>query len=177
MISAAHRLLPSWFSGIFFFLVALLVSGCVSPRTTDGNRPGAAPVVVSNAPATAPIVSNGITADMAAELARRWGVRVESLRLSAHGHILDFRYRVLDPDKARLLADRTKEAYLINEATGERLKVPNMPKVGALRSTAVQLERNRIYLILFANPGSRVKSGHRVAVEIDGFRADHLIVE
>ncbi|MDD5676783.1 MAG: hypothetical protein PHW60_02175 [Kiritimatiellae bacterium] len=177
MISTTHRLLPSWVSGVVFFLIPLLLAGCVSQQATNRNRHNATSAVVTNAPLAGPIATNGITADMAAELDRHWGIRVESLRLSAHGHILDFRYRVLDSDKARVLADRTKEACLINEVTGERLKVPNMPKVGALRSTAIQLERNRIYLVLFANPGSRIKSGHRVTVEIGEFKAEHLIVE
>ena len=104
-------------------------------------------------------------------------MRVESLRLSAQGHILDFRYRVLDPDKAAALTDRAQTAYLINEATGERHKVPKMPKMGTLRSTAVRPEAGRIYVILFANPGASIQSGDRVAVEIGAFRAEHLVVE
>lgn len=152
-------------------LLALLalVPGCASPGPAE--RPSAP------APALAGAGVNGISPEMAADLERHWGVRVESLRLSAHGHIIDFRYRVLDPDKARLLADGAKQAYLINDATGERLKVPNMPKVGPLRSTAVQLERDRIYLVLFANPGARIKAGQRVSVEIGEFKAEHLVVE
>jgi len=162
MISADHSLSLPWFSCIGSFLILLLSSGCVSPQTGVRNSNDTMPVAISNAPA---------------DLDFRWGIRVESLRLSAHGHILDFRYRVLDPDKAAALADGKTQAYLINEVTGERLKVPNMPKVGPLRSTTLHLEPNRVYIILFANPGSRVVSGNRVTVEIGDFKAEHLVVE
>lgn len=115
--------------------------------------------------------------DPAFELEEKWGIRVESIRLSAHGHILDFRYRVLDPDKARVLTDRTREAFLIHEDTGRRLKVPNMPKVGSLRSTTPNPEKNVVYVILFANSGAAIASGSLVAVEIGEFKAEHLVVE
>ncbi len=164
-------------AGIGVGVVLLLAAGCASPPAAGRRGHDAAPPAVSSAPVAAGVASNGVSAEMAADLEAQWGIRVESLRLSAHGHIIDFRYRVLDPGKAAVLADGSRPAFLINERTGERLKVPNMPKVGALRSTAARLERNRIYLVLFANPGSRVTAGQPVTVEIGDFKAEHLAVE
>ena len=108
------------------------------------------------------------------DLEQKWGIRVESLRLSAHGHMVDFRYRVLDGDKALPLADPANKAYLIDEATGTRLKVPVMPKVGALRSTAARPVAGVIYTILFANPGLLVKTNDAVTLEIGACRIEHL---
>jgi len=105
---------------------------------------------------------------------QNWGIRVEGLRLSAHGHMIDFRYRVLDSDKAFPLADPANNAYLIDEATGTRLKVPVMPKVGALRSTATALKAGVIYTILFANPGLLVKTNDCVTLEVGACRIEHL---
>ena len=31
---------------------------------------------------------------------KQWGVKFESLRVSANGYLLDFRYRIIDPEKA-----------------------------------------------------------------------------
>lgn len=52
-----------------------------------------------------------------------------------------------------------------------------MPKLGTLRSTAVRPEADRIYVILFANPGARIQSGNHVTVEIGACKAEHLVVE
>lgn len=106
----------------------------------------------------------------------KWGVQLLPIRLSAEGYILDFRYRVLDPEKALPLFDRKIKPYLVDEATGAVFAVPEPPKVGALRNTRKpQADRN--YFILFANPGRYVQKGKSVTVVIGEFKAEHLVVE
>ena len=105
-----------------------------------------------------------------------WGIRVESLRLSAGGHMIDFRYRVLDPEKAASLGKRENKACLIDEASGQKLLVPNTPKVGPLRQTAQRLIAGRVYWMLFSNAGGLVKPGSRVTVAIGDWRAEGLEV-
>lgn len=109
----------------------------------------------------------------------RWGVRIEGIRLSAAGNMLDFRYRVIDPDKASPLVDRTVKPYLLDQASGARLMVPSSPKVGPLRQTSADGKplAGRTYFILFANPGKYVKAGNKVTVVIGDFRAEDLTVE
>src|SRR3990172_7542680 len=46
----------------------------------------------------------------------KWGVRVLSIRQSAEGYMLDFRYRVIDAEKAAPLFDRKIKPHLIDEA-------------------------------------------------------------
>ncbi len=111
-----------------------------------------------------------------ASIEERWGVKVLPIRLSAEGYMLDFRYQVLDPEKAMSLFDRKIKPYLIDEASGAVLAVPEPPKVGALRNTR-KPQPDRIYFILFANPGRYVQKGKSVTVVIGDFKAEHLVVE
>jgi hypothetical protein len=107
---------------------------------------------------------------------RNWGVEVIGVKPVSSGYMLAFRYRVLDPDKARLLNDRNARAYLIDEESGTRLAVPALENVGELRSgTAVQAERT--YFMMFGNPGKLVKSGSRVSIVVGNFRVDGLLVD
>lgn len=109
-------------------------------------------------------------------LEERWGVKVLSINLSAGGYMLDFRYRVTDPQKALPLFDRRVKPFLVDEATGVTMVVPEPPKVGALRSTRPpQPERN--YFMMFANPGAFLKKGQKVTVVVGDFRAERLVVQ
>ena len=112
-----------------------------------------------------------------AELRERWGIEVASLHLSAHGRMVDFRYRVLNPEKAALLGDRTVKATLTDLATGAVLRVPSFPKTGSMRQTAAKMKTGRIYFMLFANTGMPVKVGSRVTVTVGDFKAEGLTVQ
>lgn len=105
------------------------------------------------------------------------GIQIEGLRLSAAGYMLDFRYRVLDPVKAAPLLDRNIQPYLLDEASGARLMVPDTPKVGRLRTTS----RNKIipgrsYYMLFANPGRYLRAGSKVTLVAGDARINELTV-
>lgn len=105
------------------------------------------------------------------------GIEVEGIRLSAAGYMLDFRYRVLDPVKAAPLLDRKIQPYLLDEASGARLAVPDAPKVGRLRTTS----RNKVipgrnYYILFANPGRYLQAGSKVTLVAGDARISDLTV-
>jgi hypothetical protein len=106
------------------------------------------------------------------------GIRMEGLRLSAAGYIVDFRYRVTDPDKAAVLLDRKIRPYLLDEASGAQLGVPDTAKLGQLRTTG----RNKVvpdqdYFILFANPGRYVQAGTRMTLVMGDVRLENLTVE
>jgi hypothetical protein len=106
---------------------------------------------------------------------RNWGVEVIGVKPVSSGYMLAFRYRILDPDKAKSLNDRKSKAYLIDEATGTRLAVPALENVGELRSGAAPVA-DRNYFMIFGNPGRLVKSGSRVSIVIGNFRVDQLVV-
>ncbi len=110
-------------------------------------------------------------------LQQRWGIEIASLRLSAQGSFVDFRYRVLDAEKAAPLSSHDWRPYLIDQQTGNRLSVPSTPKLGALRQTAQRLTPGRIYYIFFGNGQGLVKAGSKVTVVVGDCRIENLTVE
>lgn len=127
-------------------------------------------------PAEQPYAEAG-KAVMQGEIADTLGIKVEGIRLSAAGYMLDFRYRVLDPVKAAPLLDRKIHPYLLDEASGARLAVPDAPKVGQLRATS----RNKVivgrnYYMLFANPGRYLRTGSKVTLVAGDARISGLTV-
>ncbi len=108
---------------------------------------------------------------------QEWGVEIVSMRLSSAGHMLDFRYKVIDPDKAARIASRKVKAILIDQETGTRFAVPNPPKIGPLRQTSIKLKQGKTYFVLFTNPGRFIKQGNKVTVQIGNFVAQDIVVQ
>lgn len=107
------------------------------------------------------------------------GIRVESVRLSAAGAILDFRYRIMNPAKARPMIDRRIKPFAIVQGSGEKLAVPSYPKVGPLRQTTRfgDPKPGKVYYILFSIPAKNVKPGDKVTVVVGDFRVENLVVQ
>lgn len=107
---------------------------------------------------------------------RQWGVEVLHVRQSAAGYMLEFRYKVLDADKAKPLFERRTKPLLTHTESGAKLIVPTPAKTGALRNSNPPLA-GHTYWMFFANPGKLVKPGTHVNIEIGEFRADALLVQ
>ena len=137
---------------ILFIAAGVLISGCAS---TGADAPG--PAAVEAIPT----------------LAEQWGIEVVALRLTGSNYMLDFRYKVLDPDKAAELFERANKPVLIHQASGSRLEVPRPAKTGPLRPTNPPLA-GRTYFMLFSNPGV-VHAGDEVTIEIGDFEADVVV--
>jgi hypothetical protein len=106
---------------------------------------------------------------------RRWGVEVMDVRQTAAGYMLEFRYRVLDAEKAKPLFERRTKPVLTHAETGAKLIGPTPAKTGALRNSNPPLA-GHTYWMFFANPGKLVQPGDQVSVEIGEFRVDRLVV-
>ncbi|HEB68857.1 MAG TPA: hypothetical protein ENI88_04470 [Desulfobulbus sp.] len=106
----------------------------------------------------------------------KWGIEVTSLRMAVAGHMVDFRYRVLDPGKAETLFVRSNKPYLIDQASQKVLAVPNLGKVGPLR-TSNKPQQGRIYWMFFGNGGGLVHPGSKITVIIGDFRVENLVVQ
>ena len=104
------------------------------------------------------------------------GIQPLGIRVSAGGYMLDFRYRVLDPQAAADIIRRDVAPYLIEEASGSILRVPAPPKVGPLRHTGKNMMTDRGYFILFANPAKRIRPGDKVTVVMGEHRISQLVV-
>jgi hypothetical protein len=116
------------------------------------------------------IISNGV------KIEERWGIEIVSIRLSASDYMLDFRYRVIDPEKAHMFTQKEIKPYLIDQATGKKLPVART-RLGPMRQTAVTPVSGRNYAILFGNTNKVVKVGSKVTVVIGDFKAENLTVE
>ena len=107
---------------------------------------------------------------------RKWGIEIMFVRETASGYMLEFRYRVLDPEKAAALFVRKTKPVLTHVRTGAMLAVPTPAKIGALRNSDVPIA-DRTYWMFFANPNKIVKPGDRVNLQIAEFAVEGLVVK
>jgi hypothetical protein len=114
-------------------------------------------------------------ADLTA-IEEKFGVKVVAIRVTASGHMLDFRYQVIDEQKAAEVFKRQTKPYLIHQASGKTSSVPTMAKVGPLRSSN-KPQKGRIYWMFFSNPEGFVAEGDKVTVVIGNFKVENLSVQ
>jgi hypothetical protein len=119
------------------------------------------------------------TARVEMSLEEKWGIQLQPIRLTAAGYMIDFRYRVIDPEKAAPLLSRNVHRYVMVEKSKAILQVPSTEKLGMLRSavsTPAMVKKDRIYAALFANPGRHVKAGDKITIVLGEFKAENLMV-
>lgn len=104
-------------------------------------------------------------------------IDVQGVMLSAADYMLDFRYRVIDPERASDILSRNQKPYLVDQATGAKMVVPSPPKVGPLRQTTLKPQKNRTYYVMFANPGKFIKRDSKVDVVIGDFIVRDIVVK
>lgn len=105
------------------------------------------------------------------------GIEVLGLRQASAGYMIDFRYRVLDPDKAAPLLDHKIQPYLLDPASGAKLFVPSTPKLGQLRQTPKHPVAGDRYFMFFANPGRYAQPGSRLTLVAGDLRLENLTVQ
>ncbi len=120
-------------------------------------------------------VSQSAAQPALSEVEKEWGVQIIGIRISAAGSMLDFRYRVLDPEKAAPILDRQIRPYLIDQASGVAVGIKSFAQVGRLRQNTMRPEAGRIYFMMFTNPGFPKDS--KVTVVVGEFRAEDITVE
>lgn len=162
-----------WLAAIAGLAVALAPLGGCSTATTKAEQTETAVAAVPPpvaAPASAPPAAT-------ASPEERWGIQVDSIKLSAAGYMLDFRYRVLDAEKASPVLNRRVKPFLVVDTSGARLMVPNTPKLGLLRQVASGASPDRTHFMLFANPGKAVQSGSKVTLVMGDMKVEDIAVE
>lgn len=140
------------------WIVAVLIAGCATAPTAPSSSSGQERAV------------------RAASIGESAGVEVVSLRKTVAGRMLDFRFRVIDPEKAAPLLSRGTSAYILDPATGAKMPVPNT-KIGNMRQTTLKPEKGRVYFMFFDAAGQQVKSGDKVTVVIGEHRFQNLTVQ
>jgi hypothetical protein len=129
-------------------------------------------------PSPAPFATVNISPEKARELAEKWGVELLGMRLTSAGYMLDFRFRVMDADKALPLFDHRIKPHIVAERSNIKLPVPMAAKVGAFRPTnrGKNIKADKTYYMIFGNPDRHVKVGEKVTVVIGDFKVEHLMV-
>lgn len=121
-------------------------------------------------------VTNATHPRLKTRMKRDWGIEVLFVRETSAGYMLEFRYKVLDPERAAPLFERQAKPILTHVETGAQMIVPTPPKTGALRNSNLP-KANHTYWMFFANPGKFVKPGDEIRIEIGEFVANGLIVQ
>jgi hypothetical protein len=146
-------------------LLVLFAVGCAAQKTP---RASSVPAPAPAPPKPPPRPTVAAVPDL--------GIEVVGLHLSGGGSLVDLRYRVVNPSKAKLLTDRQGILHLRDEGTGLALNVPVMPYVGALRQTALEPEAGKVYFILFGNAARSVKAGSLVTLMAGDSQVARLVV-
>ena len=112
------------------------------------------------------------------KLEEEWGVQVLGIKVTAAGMMLDFRFRVVDADKAMSLFDHRIKPYIVAERSKAKLPVPMAAKVGAFRPTnrGRNIRAGRNYYMIFGNPDRHVSAGEKVSIYIGDFVVENLTV-
>lgn len=149
--------------------LAAAQSGCASASSASSAAPASGAAGTAGTPSPAPDRR---------EVEAGCGIRVEALRLSASGYVLDLRYRVVDPERAAPLLDGKQRPYLV-DGRGAQLGVPTTPILGSLRQTSRngRVSREHSYFILFANPARYLHAGDRVTLVVGDAKLPDLVVE
>jgi hypothetical protein len=156
-------------------VLVLAVAISLPVLASSSDKPGAAKKPENAAQIKpAQITSAHIIVDKAIE--KKWGVRPISMQLTAADYMLDFRYKIVDAEKATAIINRNVKPYLIIEKTGVKLNVPQSSKIGSLRQTRQFEKTNRNYFMIFVNPGRIVKSGDKVTLVAGDFKLEHVTV-
>lgn len=146
-----------------FFLILGAMFAFIAPVLVDANVSGKTSFIQQ-------------TSVQKQELSEKWGVELVAMRSTASGHMIDFRYRVLDAEKAAPLFKRQTKPYLIHQGSGKALAVPNTAKLGSLRNSNTP-QKGRTYWMFFGNNQGLIRKGDKVTVAIGDFRVKDIEVK
>ena len=95
-----------------------------------------------------------------------WGIKPVHIRVTAGGYMIEFRYEILDTEKALILSDRKDFPYLQAVKSRAKLSVPYGPTVGFLKSNRRFIKEGKNYIALFSNEGKHLLQGDKVKIQI-----------
>ena len=106
-------------------------------------------------------------------LEERFGIRVTLIAVTAGGGIVDFRYKVVDKDKAAFIVGEPENApSLVSEQTGITIPPPNH----TMKHNA-ELENGASYFIFYPNIRNAVRPGMPVSVAIGATQVEPIIAQ
>lgn len=118
-------------------------------------------------------VREGTTVVDADGMAARYGIKVTLVATSAAGGVVDFRYQVVDPDKANpLMHDVDLLPKLVVEDSGATIALSSLP-----HSHGTELQLGGNYFFLMANANNALHPGSLVTVIIGDARLEHVVAQ
>ena len=103
-------------------------------------------------------------------------ISIEAVRITAAGHYIDLRYRVLDPARANEMLGPGVKPLLIDQATGLKMGVPMTAKLGPLRQTQARQRPDHLYFVMFTNTAG-IHPGSLVTAQLGDITVTDLTVE
>jgi hypothetical protein len=100
------------------------------------------------------------------------GLRLVRVAVTAGGGMIDLRLKVLDPDKAMIVHERSNPPTVIDEATGQAINRPWME-----HSRGHHLHHDATYYQLLLNPGRVIKRGSHVTLVVGEVKLQHVTVQ
>lgn len=113
-------------------------------------------------------VRAGTTLVTAEGMAARYGIDVNLIGVTAAGGLIEFRYQVVDPDKAdQMMQDATLLPIVVVEDTGATMVIPRPHH-------AVDPQLGATYFFLFANAHNAIHAGSRLTLVMGDTRLEHI---
>lgn len=101
------------------------------------------------------------------------GIRVDQVAVTAGGGLVDLRFTVLDPVKARpLLGGHATSPRLLVEGSGIELQAP---RHGAMHG--IRIQKDATSFLLFPNTRNAVRPGARVAVAFGDVKVEPVVAK
>lgn len=101
----------------------------------------------------------------------QWGIRLTHIAVLADGGLIDFRFQVIDPDKAGPLFSLDNRPILIAEQTGEVVDSLYHPP----HSHDIVAGQSQYFL--YNNHRGAIQSGALVSVVLGDLRLEHVVVK
>lgn len=130
---------------------------------------GAARALWSDRKADVRAGSTLVTAD---GMAARYGIKVDLIGVTAAGGLVEFRYQVVDPDKAdAMIHDKKLLPIVVVEETGATMVISRP------HHHAAALQLGGTYFFLFANAHNAIHRGSMVTLVMGDARIEHLVAQ
>lgn len=117
---------------------------------------------------------------LATALSSRWeasGIRVVKISPTVGRQMLDLRYRITDVEQAGRILKQNTPISLVDQTSGKTLPVPDLAKVGKLRSIPNKVDAGRLFWIFFNNSDGVVNPGSKVTLVIGNVAIRDIVVE
>jgi hypothetical protein len=161
----------------FVIAVAVLVVSGVSLLAYKWFAPTVVPSATSSSNVSVLAASNASTNNLpqSTSIEERWGIRVSMVGVTADGGLIDFRYVVVDPNKALdWMADIKNVPTLVVENSGAE-KAPQV-NVAALMPHKQDFHAGRTYFLLYRNTRGAIKPGSKISVVIGDLKLEGVPV-